>query len=203
MIKKGNDYEQTSSYGVSEYKTLPKGGYICRIISAAEELKQGRQYLHVAFDIVEGEYTGYFMDLWRTRKRNNTDAAKEVKFPFEGQMWIPVNEWDDTKKTSRKFKGFCTAVEDSGNEIWGLDGNLDLTRVKDSEVGVIYQRVEDEYNGKTSWKTRPWAFRSISAIASGDYYVPDDKPYEPKNSGGYASDSYPSSFSATDDSVPF
>lgn len=204
MIKKGSDYDQTTGFGQSEYKALPKGGYICRIIKAEEtKSSTGKPMLHIAFDIVEGEYTGYFMTLFQTRKKNNSDPLKEIKYPFEGQKWIMLNDYEDPNKTSRQFKGFCTAVEDSGTEIWNLNGELDLDRVKGAEVGVVYQNVEQEYNGETSWRTQPWAFRSIESIATGDYFVPDDKPLPTTYNTGFAPTTSADSFNAAEDDIPF
>lgn len=203
MITKNSDYNDVSGFGQSEFKSLPKGGYICRIIMAEEAMsKTNKPMLHVAFDIVEGEYTGYFMNLFQQRKKSNTDPMREVKYPFEGQAWIMVNDYEDPNKTSRKFKGFCTAVEDSGTEIWNLDGSLALDRVKGAEVGVIYQSVEHEYNGKTSWRAEPWGFRSIESIATGDFFVPDDKPL-PDTYGTAFNNGSNDSFSAAEDDIPF
>ena len=203
MIKKMSDYDSVSGFGQSEFKALPKGGYICRIIMAEETTSRtGKPMLHVAFDIVEGEYTVHFMNLFHRRKKQYAyNPTKEVKYPFEGQKWIMVNDYEDPNKTSRQFKGFCTAVEDSGTEIWSLDGSLALDKIKGAEVGVIYQDVEHEYEGKTSWRAEPWAFRSIESIASGDYFVPDDKPL-PATYGTGFSDST-DTFSAAEDDIPF
>ena len=204
MIRKGSDYEQTSAFGQSEFKALPKGGYICRIIMAEEtKSSTGKPMLHIAFDIVEGEYTGYFMNLFQARKKNNSDPLKEIKYPFEGQKWIMLNDYEDPNKTSRQFKGFCTAVEDSGTEIWNLNGELDLGRVKGAEVGVVFQNVENEFNEKTSWRAQPWAFRSIEAIATGNYFVPDDKPLPATYNTGFQPTSSADSFSAAQDDIPF
>ena len=206
MIHKGSDYESVSGFGQSDFKTLPKGGYICRIIMAEEKAtapeKGNKPMIHIAFDIVEGEYTGYFMNLFQSRKKRDAveNPTKETKYPFEGQAWIMVNDYNDPNKTSRKFKGFCTAVEESGTEIWDLNGNLDLARIKGAEVGVIFQDVESEYNGKTSWRAIPWGFRSIESIASGDYFVPDDKPLPTTYGTGFAETD---TFSAAEDDIPF
>ena len=204
MIKQGADYEQTTGFGQSDFKALPKGGYICRIIKAEEtQSSTGKPMLHIAFDIVEGEYKGYFMNLFQTRKKNNSDPRKEVKYPFEGQKWIMLNDYEDPKKTSRQFKGFCTAVEDSGTEIWNLNKELVLENVKGAEVGVIYQNVEQEYNGETSWRAIPWAFRSIESIATGDYFVPEDKPLPTTYNTGFEPTTSADSFNAAEDDIPF
>lgn len=201
MIRKGTDYDQTTAFGAGGFKALPADGYVCRLILAEETTSStGKQMLHIAFDITEGEYKGYFMNLFQTRKSSNTDPEKTVKYPFEGQAWIPINDYEDPSKTSRKFKGFCTAVEDSGTPIWTTDGTLDLNQVKNAEVGVIFQNTEQEYNGKSSWRAIPWGFRSVEAIRTGDYFVPDEKPLP----ATYGTSFEPAdSFSAAEDDIPF
>lgn len=204
MIKKMSDYEQTSAFGQSEFKPLPKGGYICRIIKAEEtQSSTGKQMLHIAFDIIEGDYTGYFMNLFQARKKKSDDPLKEIKYPFEGQKWIMLQDYEDPKKTSRQFKGFCTAVEESGTEIWNLNGELDLERVKGAEVGIVFQNIESEYNGESYWRAQPWGFRSIESIASGDYFIPDDKPLPATYNSGFQPATSADSFNAAEDDIPF
>lgn len=208
MIKQKADYDSTPAFGQSSFTPLPKGGYICRVMMAEETAdKNGNPMLHIAFDIIEGEYTGYFMNLYQARKNNNTDPLKEIKWPFEGQSWISVNDYEHPEKTSKKFKGFCTALEDSGADIWTPKKELNLNNVKDAEVGVVFQLTEHEYNGKTSWRAVPWGFRSIEAIATNDYFVPDDRPLSAPNTRGTgfspASTGSADSFSAAEDDIPF
>lgn len=202
MIKKMSDYDQTSGFGQSDFRRLPKGGYVCRIIMAEEtQSSTGKPMLHIAFDIIEGEYTDYFNDVYKTRKKNNTDPLKTIKWPFEGQKWIMLQDYEDPNKTSRQFKGFCTAVEESGTEIWNLNGELVIEKLKGAEVGIVFQDVESEYNGKTSWRAEPWGFRSIASIATGDYFVPDDKPLPATYNTGFSESA--DSFSAASDDIPF
>lgn len=206
MIKKKADYDSTPAFGQSDFKPLPKGGYICRMMMAEElQDRNGNPMLHVAFDITEGEYKNYFMDTYNARKKNNTDPLKQIKWPFEGQAWISVNDYEHPENTSRKFKGFCTAVEDSGASIWTPNGELNLEEVKNAEVGVVYQLVEQEYQGKTSWRAQPWGFRSIEAIATEDYFVPDDKPLPSANTTGtgFSTANNVDSFNSAEDDIPF
>lgn len=205
MIRKGNDYDTVTGFGQSDFKPLPKGGYICRIIKAEEMIgSNGTHLLHIAFDISEGEYKDYFSNLYQSRKKSNTDPTKEIKWPFEGQSWIPLNDYEDKTKTSRKFKGFCTAVEDSGTEIWNLDGTFALDRLKNADVGIVFQNVENEFNDKISWKAQPWGFRSIEAIATDNYFIPDDKPLSTTYGTGFSETSISAdSFNAAEDDIPF
>lgn len=199
MISKGNDYDSTSAFGQSEYKGLPKGGYICRILQAEEiKDKNGNPMVHIAFDIIDGEFTGHFMELFKSRKKAN--PTKEVKFPFEGQLWIGTQDYQDPSKTSRQFKGLCTALEDSGTEVWDARGNFLLGNLKNAEIGIVYQNKEQEYEGKRSWRTVPWGCRSVESIENGDYFIPDDKPLpEKKKSVGFEADS----FEQVEEDLPF
>lgn len=201
--KKSKNFDSVPGFGQSEFKTLPRGGFIVRMMMAEEiQDKNGNPMLHIAWDIIEGEYKNYFMDTYNARKKANADKpdAKEVKWPFEGQKWIPILDYDDKTRESRQFKGFCTAVTDSGADIWTPDGELNLNEVKQAEVGVIYQNVEHEYNGKTYWRAEPWGFRSMESIVTGDFFQPEDKPLA---STGFSSMGSADNFSAADDPIPF
>lgn len=174
-ISKNADYDNTTAFGDGGFKSLPKGGYVCKIFKAEEKMsKNGAPMIHVAFDIAEGDYQGHFMELFKSRKDRAKDAFKEVKYPFEGQMWVMLNDYEDPTKTSRKFKGLCTALEDSGTQVWnGNQFNMDA--LNGAMVGVVYQNQEQEYQGNVSMRAVPWAFRSVDAIREGDFFVPDDK----------------------------
>lgn len=175
MITKNADYDNTAAYGQGNFKTLPKGGYVCKIFKVGEKTdKNGNPMIHIAFDIVEGEYRDFFKESYRSKKENSDDPAK-VKYPFEGQMWISTTDYEDRTKTSRKFKGFCTALEDSGTQVWN-GNNFDMNAVNGAMLGIVYQNQEQEYNGKTYWRAVPWGCRSVDSIREGDYFVPDDKP---------------------------
>lgn len=209
MITQGSDYAQVTAHGYSNFKPLEKGGYICQIKKAEELTSQnGKPMVHIAFDITEGENKGYFMDLFTSRKeRQKKEEGKEfreVKWPFEGQSWVMVNDYEDPNRTSRKFKGFCTALEESGTKVWNDDKSFNLDNLNGAMVGIIFQRVEDEYEGKARWKTIPWSFRSVDSIRNGDFFVPDDKPLENKGGQLEGQMQLPPGFSnVDDDSVPF
>lgn len=207
MITKNKDYDSTTEFGVSNFKQLEKGGYICRIIKAEEMTdRNDNPMVHIAFDICDGEYTGHFMNLFQSRKKASDDPMN-VKYPFEGQMWIGVNDYEDPNKTSRKFKGFCTALEESGTEVWDEKGNFLLMNLKNAELGIVFQNTENEYEGKRTWRAVPWGCRSVETIESGEYYVPDDKPLPQKQNTGFNNFSTPNqnldSFAQAEDDLPF
>ena len=195
-FKKPKDYNDVK---VNDYRSLPAGGYICRILKAEETTSgKGKPMLKVAFDICDGEYSGYFMDSFQNFKAAAEDPA-EVKWPFSGTKWILF--FDNEGKTNRDFKAFCTALEESGTEAW-INDVLNVKGFKDAEIGIVFRREEHKYMNQTSWRTVPFRFRSVKSIEDGDFTVPEDKPLPaPAYAGtGFAE---VDSFNAAADDIPF
>lgn len=191
--KKPSDYD---SVKVGDYRVLPAGGYICRIMKAEETTSStGKPMFKVAFDICDGDYTGFFMELFQER-RESAEDPKAVKWPFNGTKWILF--LDNEGKTNRDFKAFCTALEESDTEVW-KNNMLDVAAMKDAQIGIIFRREEHEYMNQTSWRTVPWRFRSVKAIEEGDYTVPEDKALSKPVLDLTGIDS----FSAAEEDIPF
>ena len=169
-FRKPKDYDNVR---VGEPKILPAGGYICKILKAEEtESRTGKPMLKVAFDIDEGEYKGYFADLFKGWKESSEDPAT-VKWPFTGTKWIMF--YNNEGATNRDFKSFCTALEDSGTKVW-INDTFDVNGLRGATLGMIFRREEHEYQNTRSWRTVPIGFRSVRTIEEGNYNVPEDKP---------------------------
>ena len=194
-MRKPNNYANTTAPG--DFKRLPAGGYICQIIKAEEtRSSKGNPMMKVALEIDEGEYAGFFGNLWRELKLSS-DRPSEVKYPNEGIAYIVTVDRDGN--CSKSFKGFCSALEDSGTQVWS--DKDELLPLKGAKVGVIFRREENEYNGRTFWKTKPIGFRAMQRILDGDFTVPDDKPLgNPYAGTGFES---ADSFAAAEDDIPF
>lgn len=197
--RKPKDYDDVQ---VGDYRILPAGGYICRILKAEETTSRNgnKPMLKVAFDICDGDFTGYFMDSFQNRKAAAEDPS-EVKWPFSGTKWIMF--LDNEGRTNKDFKAFCTALEESGTEVW-KDDMIDAANLKNAEIGVIFRREEHKYMNQTSWRTVPFRFRSVKSIESGDFSIPEDKPLKNdyKETGFMPADGI-DSFSAAEDDIPF
>ena len=190
-FKKPKDYD---SIKIGEPRILPAGGYICKILNAEEtESRNGKPMLKVSFDIDEGEYKGYFRDLFKGWKESSDDPAT-VKWPFTGTKWVMF--YNSEGKTNRDFKSFCTALEDSGTKVW-INDTFDVNGLRGATLGMIFRREEHEYNNARSWRTVPVGFRSVKTIEDGNYNVPEDKPLpEPVLTET-------DSFSALEEDLPF
>ena len=190
-FKKPKDYDDVK---VGEPRILPAGGYVCKILKAEEtESKTGKPMLKVYFDIADGEFEGYFKEMFQNWKASSDDP-QSVKWPFTGTKWILF--YNSEGKTNRDFKSFCTALEDSGISVWRKD-TFDVGALKDADVGIVFRREESEYHNERKWRTVPFGFRSVKTILDGSFKVPEDKPLpEPMI---IETDS----FSALDEDLPF
>lgn len=190
-FKKPKDYDNVR---VGEPRILPAGGYICKILNAEETTsRNGKPMLKVSFDIDEGEFKGYFRDLFKGWKENSDDPAT-VKWPFTGTKWVMF--YNSEGKTNRDFKSFCTALEDSGTKVW-INDTFDVNGLRGATLGVIFRREEHEYNNARSWRTVPVGFRSVKTIEEGGFNIPEDKPLPEKVL------TETDSFSALDEDLPF
>lgn len=210
-MNKPSDYDALT---LNNYRELPPGGYVARVLKAEErQTGTGKPMLVVALDICDGEYSNYFMNLFRDRKKNSQNPLM-VKYPNGGMAYIVT--LDSEGKTRRQFKSFTTSIEESGGHIvWG-DGFC--KSIEGATVGVLFGREEYEGNdGKNHWTTKPFFFRSVDRILEGDWTVPDDRPlqkntYTPTNS--FSSEGMNSlfgdapvteldNFNAAQDDIPF
>lgn len=169
-IKKPNNYANTQEYGTG--KSLPPGGYVVGIVKIEEtKSKKGLPQLKVAFDIAEGEYQGYFREIFNKRK---AERPFEAKWPNGGMSYINIE--DDKGQCHRSFKSFCGALEKCGYTVWDMADNFLIDQIVGKTVGLTFGREEYEWDGKTGWATKPRFFCSIEDIHNGDFNVPEDRP---------------------------
>lgn len=190
----GKNYNDVQVGG--EFKPLPGGGYICRILSAKmSKNSNDLPMIEVAIDISDGEYAQYFHKLYRDRIGRDPNA----KYPYNGVLRITaVDEEGNTKKN---FKSFVTSVEKSNDCELPRHDEAFLKALKDKTVGVLYQREEYQGNdGKTHWSTKPKWFRDVETIESGNFTIPEDVPLSDTYGTGFES---ADSFSAASDDIPF
>ena len=173
MLKKFNDYDTVKGY--ADVERLPKGGYICKILSV-EKLpsKNGGEYLKIALDVAEGEYKDYFMTEYKRQKQSNEDAKWRCNYLLN----IPKDDGTEQDGwTKRSFKTFTNALEDSNT---GYHFDWDETKFKGKLIGGLFN--EREYEGRDRTVRRAINFAraiTVEKIRTGDYKIPDDKLYTP------------------------
>lgn len=194
----GKDYDQVQVGG--GFRSLPGGGYICRIIKAQKaQTNDGLPRIEVVVDISDGDYKGYFQGLYRDRMTTDPNA----KWPYNGVLRITTTDADGN--TKKNFKSFVTSVEKSEDCVLPKDSDdAFLKSLKDKTVGVLYQREEYMGNdGKPHWSTKPKWFRGTDTIESGNFEIPADVPLDNYGGSGFSGVSEADNFNAAEDDIPF
>jgi hypothetical protein len=168
MIKKFNDFETTRSY-TSGSESLPRGGYVCKIMGAKPIETKFGQSIKVAFDIAEGDYAGYY------QAKYNANTNEDKKWP--GVYLLNVPNDDGSQKdgwTKRKFRTFTDALEDSNA---GYHFDWDETKFKGKLIGFVFNYREFETSdGGTGWTPNAQNSTSAQKIRDGKFKIPEDRP---------------------------
>lgn len=151
-MKRIDDYDNIKATEGGDFQKNPVGGFVCRIVDVKNE--EAREYLIVEFDIMEGDYAGYYSDLFTRAGFWGLKAFKSYK-----------------EKNMKYFKGFITAVEQS-NQGYKWDWNENY--LKDRFIGLVIG--EEEYiknNGAVGTRAVVVRNTSVENIRKGNYEVPE------------------------------
>ncbi|MDO4615542.1 MAG: hypothetical protein Q4B15_07920 [Lachnospiraceae bacterium] len=165
-MKAFKNYENTQA--ISDAKKLPKGGYVCKILNAAEETMQsGQSRLRVSFDIEEGEYKGFYSEKYRANQ------SEDKKWGGNYFLYLPIDDGSEKDEwTKRKFKTFTNAVEDSNA---GYRWDWNEAGLKGKTVGIVFNEREYEFNGKRGMTANAAAAYSVDAIRNNAFKIPADR----------------------------
>lgn len=203
-IKRFGDYEKTQAY--TDFQTLPKGGYIGRILNAEVKENSNGQYIQLAVDIAEGEYKDFFMNEWKNQQ------GEDKKWHCNFLLNVPKDDGSERDGwTKRRFKTVIVALEDSNS---GYHFDWDEQKFKGKLIGCLFNEREYEGNDGTVKKATNLAqITSVEKVRSGDFKIPADKllnkqstPFPQQSSAPAQSSSLPSWMSVPDnasDSMPF
>ena len=196
MLKKPNGYDDVELR--AKLPRLPIGGYVIEIRGYKVENYSFGDVLVLAFDIVEGEYTGFYEDNFA---RQTTEDKK-----WKGTIRLNIPDDDSEEWAVRSFKSNMRAFETS-NE--GFVWHWDESKLKGLKVGALFRNKEwAGDNGSGGWYTECFMLYDADMIRSGDFEMPKDKPLKRnENAGGFA-DTAPTQQSApfgtlNDDDIPF
>lgn len=196
MIKSYNGYkpERTSSR-----ETLPAGGYVAKIIDATVINYDWGEVLKVDFDIVEGEYKGFF----NADYRNNTNDDKKWRGCYRINIPKEGNKYFDSQVKS--FNNFVACLEETNS---GYHFDWNEKALKNKGIGVLFRNKEyamDNSNGHfEGWTTECCAVTTANDIREGNFKMPKDKPLKAKTENT-SSTNFSSAFSSADDDeeLPF
>lgn len=179
MIKKPNNWENVQVF--SERQKLPVGAYVCKIKNAVVKNDGYGDQLCILFDIVDGEYAGFYDADYKANQREDKKWKGVLRY------WLPRDDGSEKDEwTKSSFKGLITSIENSNR---GYTWNWDERTLAGKEIGIIFRNEEWEYKGKTGWTARPFRATSVGSVEDCNYTIPKDKPLKKDTGadfGGYA-----------------
>ena len=188
MIKQYNGYKAEKTSGPREQ--LPAGGYVAKIISAKVESYTWGERLAIAYDVLEGEYAGFF------KKDYDNNPNEDKKWRGVLRLTVPTDAADTMNDWNRrKFNNFTACLEESNP---GYHWDWDETKLRGMGIGMLVRDREWEMNGRTGWATEACDTACIEAVRAGKFRTP--KPYALKHSGN---DAEPAQQAVNDDDLPF
>lgn len=180
MINRPKNWDNVQAF--SNRPKLPVGAYVCKVKQAVVQSTDYGDQLCVLFDIVDGEYAGYYESDFTSRQQ------QDKKWKGILRQFLPKDDGSEKDEwTKSSFKGLTTAFETSNR---GYQWDWDEKSLVGKEVGIIYRNEEWEYEGKTGWAARPFRACSIDAVQDGKYTIPKDKPLKRKSEDTYNQPTY-------------
>lgn len=165
-MKPVKGYEEARAMGEGQER-LPVDGYIVKILNVEEVNYEWGSVIVLSYDIVEGEYAGYY-------KKNYGMQAREDK-KWKGVHRMNVPKGDGTEKdewTMSAFKRDIEAFEDSNS---GFHWDWDEKKLKGLMAGAVMQEREYELNGNTGFWTACHHLTSVERIREGKFKIPKPK----------------------------
>lgn len=189
MIRKPNNWNEVQEF--SDRPKLPLGAYVCKVRRAVVQSNDYGEQLCLLFDIIEGEFKGFFDADFKA----NTMANKKWKGVL--RQFIPNDDGSEKDEwTKSSFKGMVTAFEKSNP---GYQWNWNEESLAGKVVGILFRNEEWEYENKTGWAVRPFRAISIESVRNGDFTLPKDKPLKNKT----VASGYNDNFNALNDRVNY
>lgn len=184
MIQRPNDWNEVKE--PSERQKLDITAAVCKVKQAVIKPSDWGDQLCLLFDIVEGEYAGYYQEDFNTQQPG---PGQEKKWKGVLRLFLPKNDGSEKDGwTKSTLKGMATSFEKSNP---GYQWNWDERSLVGKVFGVLYRNEEWEWDGKSGWSKRPFKAISVESVREGDFRVPKDKPLKNKTAApSYSAPSY-------------
>ena len=119
----------------SAFEILPKDAYVIKIMNAKEGAwPDGKKRLDIAFDIAEGDYSGFYKKQWESSKASNTGA----QWPFDAVYTLNIPDGSD-ERAQNNWDYFFVDVMDSNG---GFEFGGDPKTLKGKIVGGKFANVQ-------------------------------------------------------------
>lgn len=146
------NWNEVEAYKTGEFKKPPAGGYICQITAAEDDPKNER--LLFEFDIADGEFKGYYRNLYNNKKFWAAKYVKSYKTKAQGYFKQML---DCFEKSNRNF-----SFHDDEREF------------RDKYIGLVLGY--EEYVGndnKVKQGIIVTDFKTVKEIQNGEFDIPE------------------------------
>lgn len=191
-MKPYGNFKAQKSTGGSQ--AIPAGGYVGKIKAAKVAEYNWGNVLEVAFDVTEGELTGFF------QKQFDANTADDKK--WKGVCRIVIPDGTEEEWQRRPFENLIYSIEDSNS---GYHWDWNEAGLKGKLCGFLFNNREWEMNGNTGWTTECRNAATVDDVREGTYKIPKDRPLKNGSSSRMNQPNVNAGdFSETsDDDVPF
>lgn len=178
-MKPFKGYDKVKAYTESE--RLPAGGYVIKIMGAEEVAYDWGKVLLLSFDIVEGDYKGFYV------KNYQAQTQEDKKWKGTYRMRVPKEDGSEQDEwTMRRFKTDMQSIEESNNYHWdwneeGLKGKI---------VGALFRNEEYDFNNRQGFCTKCCALTGVEAIRQNTFKMPKDKLLKKSNENNASLDGF-------------
>jgi hypothetical protein len=149
-MKKIDGFNEVAEVGAK--RNLIPGAYISKILAVVDN--PAKEYLEIHFDIISGDFKGFFTDIEKATGK------------FYGRAFRSY-----TDKALPYFKGFITAVEKS-NKGFTWDWNEQSLVGKNLVIVFGQEEYDDGVSNEVKVNVKPQEFRSLEALEKGDIKIP-------------------------------
>ena len=191
MIQRPSNWNEVQA--PSEGRKLDINAAVVGIKQAKVQEDDYGAKLCIAFDICEGDNTGWYEQDFRSQQPR---PGEDKRWKGVLRLWLPKHDGSEQDEwTKRTLKGFVTAVEKSNP---GYQWNWDERSLAGKYLGILYRNEEWEFNGSTGWSKRPFRAISIDSVREGSFKVPKDKPLKKDTTPSYSAPSYGGNYGGYD-----
>lgn len=160
------------------FEQLPKGAYVIEIKGAREDQNKNGSgsHLTIAFDIAEGQYTGFYKQMF---ERNSNE---DKKWSNDGVFYLTVPTDSSPEYVLTNWNTFFADLEDSNN---GFVFGGDATTLKGKLIGAKMAIEQSEYNGNVYDHTKMrWTCVAEDVRQGKAGKLPNDKLIQSASSSG-------------------
>lgn len=155
----------------TENLRLPAGAYEIKIKRAEEKQTSAGDVLCILFDISDGEYKDFYMDKFKSDKKNFPNDAK-----YKGvyQLFYP-NGGPYDENNEKRMKTALERIKTSNHLNIDFTQEWDGAALKDCKAGMIFQDREWRFNGKNGMTAQPYAIITLDDLKNHKYTIPEPK----------------------------